>query len=45
MPRVSEVPLKKTDPDLQAVMREYDKKLAGSEFVHVFAPHRRYLSQ
>ncbi|HXG21151.1 MAG TPA: hypothetical protein VNN62_18985 [Methylomirabilota bacterium] len=37
MPRVSEVPFERIDAELQAVMREYDKELGGSEFVHVFA--------
>jgi hypothetical protein len=35
--RVSEVPFEKIDPELQSVMREYDKELGGSEFVQVFA--------
>jgi len=37
MPRVSTVPFEQITPDLQAVMREYDKELGGSEFVQVFA--------
>jgi hypothetical protein len=37
MPRVSEVPFAQVDPELQAVMREYDNELGGSEFVQVFA--------
>ena len=37
MPRVSAVPFAQVDPELQAVMREYDKELGGSEFVQVFA--------
>ena len=37
MPRVSEVPFERIDAELQAVMREYDKELGGSEFVQVFA--------
>ena len=37
MPRVSAIPFEKIDTELQAVMREYDKELGGSEFVQVFA--------
>ena len=37
MARVSNVPFEKIDSELQAVMREYDKELGGSEFVQVFA--------
>ena len=37
MPRVSEVPFAQVDSELQAVMRDYDKELGGSEFVQVFA--------
>ena len=37
MPRVSAIPFEKIDPELQTVMREYDKELGGSEFVQVFA--------
>lgn len=37
MPRVNAVPFERIAPDLQAVMREYDKELGGSEFVQVFA--------
>jgi len=37
MPRVSAVPFAQVDPELQAVMHEYDKELGGSEFVQVFA--------
>jgi hypothetical protein len=37
MPRLSEVPFERIDVELQAVMREYDKELGGSEFVQVFA--------
>jgi len=37
MPRVSELPFEQVDPELQAVMRDYDKELGGSEFVQVFA--------
>jgi len=37
MPRISEIPFEQVDTELQAVMREYDKELGGSEFVQVFA--------
>jgi hypothetical protein len=37
MPRVSAIPFENIDPELQSVMREYDKELGGSEFVQVFA--------
>jgi len=37
MPRVSAIPFENIDPELQTVMREYDKELGGSEFVQVFA--------
>jgi hypothetical protein len=37
MPRVSQVPFDKVDPELQKVMVEYDEELGGSEFVRVFA--------
>ena len=37
MTRVSAIPFEKIDPELQTVMREYDKELGGSEFVQVFA--------
>lgn len=37
MPRVSPVPFEQIPVDLQAIMREYDKELGGSEFVQVFA--------
>lgn len=37
MPYVSYVPLAAVDSELQAVMREYDAELGGSEFVRVFA--------
>jgi len=37
MPRVSPVPFEEITPDLQAIMREYDTELGGSEFVQVFA--------
>jgi len=37
MPRISEIPFEEIDPELQTVMREYDKELGGSEFVQVFA--------
>jgi hypothetical protein len=37
MTRVSAIPFENIDPELQTVMREYDKELGGSEFVQVFA--------
>jgi hypothetical protein len=37
MSRVSAVPFAQIPPDLQNIMREYDKELGGSEFVQVFA--------
>ncbi len=37
MPRVSTVPFEQVDPELQAMMREYDKAVGGSEFMQVFA--------
>lgn len=37
MARVSAVPFEKIDPELQAVMAEYDKELGGSGFVQVLA--------
>src|SRR5688500_13259217 len=37
MSRVSAVPFAQVPPDLQNIMREYDKELGGSEFVRVFA--------
>ena len=37
MPRVSAIPFENIDPELQTVIREYDKELGGSEFVQVFA--------
>ena len=37
MDRVSKVPFDQVDAKLQAVMREYDQELGGSEFVQVFA--------
>jgi hypothetical protein len=37
MARVSELSFEQVDPELQAVMREYDKELGGSEFVQVLA--------
>ena len=37
MPYVSSLPLAAVDSELQAVMREYDAELGGSEFVRVFA--------
>ena len=37
MPRISTIPFENIDPELQTVMREYDKELGGSEFVQVFA--------
>jgi len=37
MPRVSAVPFEQVDSELQAVMRDYDQELGGSEFVQVFA--------
>jgi len=33
MDRVSKVPFDQVDAELQAVMREYDQELGGSEFV------------
>ena len=35
--RVSALPFTSIDSELQAVMREYDVELGGSEFVQVFA--------
>ena len=37
MPYVSSLPFEAVDAELQAVMREYDAELGGSEFVRVFA--------
>ena len=37
MGRVSKVPFEQVDTELQAIMREYDQELGGSEFVQVFA--------
>ena len=37
MDRVSKVPFEQVDVELQAIMREYDQELGGSEFVQVFA--------
>lgn len=37
MSRVSNLPFEKIDSELQAVMKEYDAELGGSEFVEVFA--------
>ena len=37
MDRVSKVPFDQVDTELQAIMREYDQELGGSEFVQVFA--------
>jgi hypothetical protein len=37
MAYVSSVPFEQVDSELQAVMREYNKELGGSEFVQVFA--------
>lgn len=37
MPYISYLPFESLDSDLQAVMREYDEELGGSEFVQVFA--------
>ena len=37
MDRVSKVPFEQVDTELQAIMREYDQELGGSEFVQVFA--------
>ncbi len=37
MDRVSRVPFEQVDAELQAIMREYDQELGGSEFVQVFA--------
>jgi len=37
MPHISNVPFEAVDSELQAVMREYDEELGGSEFVQVFA--------
>ena len=37
MDRVSKVPFEQVDAELQAIMREYDQELGGSEFVQVFA--------
>ena len=35
MARLSSIPFEKVDPELQAVMREYDVELGGSGFVQV----------
>jgi len=40
MDRVSKVPFEQVDAELQAIMREYDQELGGSEFVQVFAHER-----
>jgi hypothetical protein len=37
MARLSSIPFEKVDPELQAVMREYDVELGGSGFVQVLA--------
>jgi hypothetical protein len=37
MPHVPYLPFEAVDGELQAVMREYDDELGGSEFVQVFA--------
>lgn len=37
MPYVSALPFPAIDAELQAIMREYDAELGGSEFVRVFA--------
>jgi hypothetical protein len=37
MARLSSVPFEKVDPELQAVMHEYDVELGGSGFVQVLA--------
>jgi hypothetical protein len=37
MPHVSYLDYADVDEELQAVMREYDVELGGSEFVRVFA--------
>lgn len=37
MDRVSKVPFEQVDAELQAIMREYDQELGGSEFVQVLA--------
>ena len=37
MDRMSKVPFDQVDTELQAIMREYDQELGGSEFVQVFA--------
>jgi hypothetical protein len=37
MPHVSYLPFEDVDEELQAVMKEYDVELGGSEFVRVFA--------
>ena len=37
MDRVSKVPFEQVDTELQAIMREYDQELGGSEFVQVLA--------
>ncbi len=40
MARLSSIPFEKVDPELQAVMHEYDVELGGSGFVQVLAHHR-----
>jgi len=37
MARLSSLPFERIDPELQAVMREYDLELGGSGFVQVLA--------
>jgi len=37
MPHISHLPFDPVDSELQAVMREYDDELGGSEVVRVFA--------
>jgi hypothetical protein len=37
MPRMSSLPFERIDPELRAVMEEYDRELGGSGFVRVLA--------